>query len=62
MSKKELGYKRFVLALIGTCILIVGVTLILTWWVDVVSLFKAASGIVLAVGGMGVLYFLSKKD
>ncbi|MFC1510244.1 hypothetical protein ACFL49_01105 [Candidatus Omnitrophota bacterium] len=63
MSKKETsGYKTFFLGLVGSCILIIGTTFILTWWSDVVSLFKGAVGIILAIGGMGVLYFLSKKD
>ena len=46
--------------LAGGVILILGVTLILVWWADVVSLFKGALGIGLALGGLVMLYMVNK--
>ena len=53
-------YKKFLMFLIGFFILILGITLILAWWKDVVILFKGAIGILLALGGLLALYTLNK--
>jgi len=53
-------YKKFVMFLIGFFILILGITLILAWWVDVVALFKGAIGTILALAGLLTLYTLNK--
>lgn len=53
-------YKRFLMFLVGFFILILGVTLILAWWKDVVILFKGAIGMMLALGGLLALYTLNK--
>ncbi len=54
-------YKKFVLFLIGTFILILGVTLILKWWPAVVLLFQGGTGIILAISGLMILYYLKLK-
>ena len=54
------AYKKFVMFLIGFFILILGITLILAWWEDVVILFKGAIGMILALGGLLALYTLKK--
>ncbi len=53
-------YKKFLMFLIGFLILILGITLILAWWKDVVILFKGAIGMILALGGLLALYTLNK--
>jgi hypothetical protein len=58
-SSKE-SFKKFILFLIGNFILILGITLVLVWWVDVVRLFRAAVGMILALAGLLVLYSLKK--
>ncbi len=40
----------------GSVALIVGMTMVLVWWRDVVLLFRGAMGILLALGGMLLLY------
>ena len=49
---------KIVNVFLGGALLIVGITLVLAWWPQVVNLFKGVLGIVLAVGGLAVLYFL----
>lgn len=44
----------------GIFMLLVGVTSILVWWADVVSLVRGGFGIVLAVGGLLVMYTVKK--
>ena len=56
------SYKKFVLLVGGFFILVLGITLILACWKDVVSLFRGASGMVLALGGLFMLYAVSKID
>ena len=58
-SQKK-SYKRFVLFVVGFFVLILGVTLILVCWKDVVTLFKGASGIILALAGLFMLYAVNK--
>lgn len=53
-------YKKFVMYIVGFFILILGITLILTWWADVVILLKGAIGIILAMAGLLMLYTLNK--
>ena len=54
-------YKKFLMAAIGGFAAILGVTLILAWWPDVVSLFRGGVGIILAVGGLLAIYSLNLK-
>lgn len=37
-----------------------GIALILLWWLDVVSLFKAGGALFLALGGMVLLYMIKE--
>ena len=53
-------YKKFVMFVIGFFILILGITLILAWWEDVVILAKGSIGMMLAGGGLLALYTLNK--
>ncbi len=58
-SQKD-SYKKFILFGIGFFILVLGVTLVLVWWEDVVVLFKGAIGIILALAGAFTLYAVNK--
>lgn len=53
-------YKKFVLFVAGFFVIVLGVTLILGWWPDVVALFKGATGIILALAGLLMLYGMNK--
>ena len=50
--------KRFILTVLGIVCLVSGIALILFWWPDVVSLFRGASGMMLALSGLLMLYSL----
>jgi len=54
------SYKKFILFLGGFFVLILGITLTLLWWKDVVALFKGATGIILALAGLFALYAVNK--
>ena len=60
MAEEKQGYKKFLKVLLGIAILIVGITLILAWWPQVVAFFQGFLGIAFAIGGMLVLYSISK--
>jgi len=49
-----------VLMAVGLCVLVVGMTLVLVWWADVVRIFKGISGMVLALGGLLILYLVKE--
>jgi len=63
MAKKNESkiYKKFLLFIIGFFILVLGITLILVWFEQVAILFKGASGFILALGGLLMLYGLNKQ-
>ena len=55
-------FKKGVLFVLGSLILVLGITLILRWWGDVVVLFRAGIGMVLALAGLLILYSLGRKQ
>ena len=55
------NYKKFVLFVAGFFVLILGITLILVCWKDVVALFRGATGMALTLAGLFMLYAVSKK-
>lgn len=59
-DNRKNSYKKFVLCVGGFFILVLGMTLILVCWKDVVALFKGATGIVLALSGLFMLYAVNK--
>lgn len=59
-GEQNKNYKKFVLFAVGFFILILGITLILVCWKDVVSLFKGASGVILALAGLFMMYAVGK--
>lgn len=62
MNKKEGkdSYKVFLQFLVGLFVLILGITLTLSWFDEVIILFKGAVGIILALAGLFTLYALNK--
>lgn len=48
------------LFLIGSMVLIAGLTLILVWWQDVVVLFRGVIGMLVALGGLLLLYMVKE--
>ena len=60
MSSDDKTYQKFVLYIVGSFLVVLGTTLILIWWKDVVSLFKGALGIIAALSGLIVFYYLRK--
>ena len=62
-TKSENGnYKKFLMYLSAVFVLILGITLTLVWWDDVVSLFKGFLGIAFALVGLVMLYVFNTKD
>jgi uncharacterized membrane protein len=49
-------FKHGQLFVIGVALLVLGVTLILAWWDDLIILFRGGMGFVLALIGLFVLY------
>ena len=50
--------KKMILTILGIIFLVSGITLILVWWPDLVSLFRGAAGMILALAGLLMLYSL----
>lgn len=51
---------KSVLYLLGSLVLVLGITLVLAWWRDVAVLFRGVAGMGLALAGLLVLYSLKK--
>ncbi len=60
-NNQNAPYQKFVQLLIGIALLTLGITLILVWRHDVVSLFRGVIGMTLALAGLLILYGLNKK-
>ncbi|MFA5089105.1 MAG: hypothetical protein WC552_08765 [Candidatus Omnitrophota bacterium] len=56
-SKKKNG-RNIYLFILGSLVLVMGITLILAWWPDVVALFKGSLGFLLALAGLFILYMI----
>ncbi len=54
MSKNT--FKQSGLFVLGFVVLIVGIALILSWWPDLVVVFKGSIGFILALAGLLMLY------
>ena len=49
---------KLIKLIIGCLLLIIGITMILQWWPQLVTVFKGSIGLVLALSGLVVLYTL----
>lgn len=54
--------KKGVLFVLGSFILVLGIALVLRFWADVVLVFRAGVGMVLALAGLLILYSLGRKQ
>ncbi len=61
MTKKDQknNYKKFVLFVVGFFVLVLGITLTLVWWKDVVGLFRGSIGVILSLAGLFALYAIN---
>ncbi len=59
--KMKTRSQKLILYLVGSAILVLGIALVLRFWADVVLVFRAGIGIVLALAGLLVLYSLNRK-
>jgi uncharacterized membrane protein len=59
--KMKARFPKLILYLAGSVILVLGIALVLRFWADVVLVFRAAIGMVLALAGLLVLYSLNRK-
>ncbi len=57
MSKEQ---KLQVIFISGLVILVIGVSMILAWWPDVVAFVKGFLGMAVAIGGLLMMYFAKK--
>ena len=62
LDDQKPAYKKFIFFMVGMFILVLGITLVLIWWKDVVILFKGAIGVILALAGLVTLYAMSKNN
>lgn len=59
--KMKARFPKLILYLVGSVMLVLGIALVLRWWADVVVLFRAGIGMVLALAGLLILYSLGRK-
>ena len=57
---KKIKSSKELLFFCGSVSLIVGMTMILVWWRDVVILFRGGIGMFLALGGLLLLYMVKE--
>ncbi len=58
MSHPEKLLKKLTLAIVGISCLVLGITLVLSWWPLVVVFFKGVLGMTLAVIGLIILMLI----
>lgn len=57
---KKIKDSKAALFLIGGTLLVLGITLVIAWWPDVVTVFRGFAGVIIALGGMVVLYMVKE--
>ena len=60
MKNENASFKSLALTVLCVGMLVLGITLTLSWWGNVVVLFKGSVGIILALFGMFGLFLLRK--
>lgn len=60
MTKKN-TLKELIGFPLGCILLIIGVTLILVWWQDLVIIFRGVIGFIIALAGLFMLYLAGQK-
>ena len=59
-GKKKNAFQKAITFVAGGLLLIVGITLTLAWWQDVVILFKGCVGVTIALIGLLILYTIKE--
>jgi len=57
---KKIKSNKPALLIIGSLVLIAGMTMVLVWWKDVVALWRGFSGMAVALGGLLLLYMVKE--
>ena len=60
MSKKKFA-KKTVLSLVACVFIIIGITMVLAFWPDVIRIFRGGLGIILAFSGLAILYSIRNE-
>jgi hypothetical protein len=58
---KKVKSSKPILLFLGSFFMVMGITLVLVWWQDVVGLFKGVFGVAVALGGLMVLYMIQEQ-
>lgn len=58
---KKVKSSKPILLFLGSFFMVLGITLVLVWWQDVVGLFKGVFGVAVALGGLMVLYMIPEQ-
>lgn len=58
---KKVKSSKPILLFLGSFFMVLGITLVLVWWQDVVGLFKGVFGVAVALGGLMVLYMIQEQ-
>jgi uncharacterized membrane protein len=61
-NKQSPSYKKFLMYLSAVFSMLLGITLVLVWWPDVVSLFRGFVGMAFALAGLLILYILNNQQ
>ncbi len=59
-SKNKKRSNNYVLVVLGVGMLVAGIVMVLTWWPDVIRLFRGFIGMAMAVAGLVVLYLIKE--
>lgn len=59
--KMKARFPKLILYFVGSVMLVLGIALVLRFWADVVLVFRAGVGMVLALAGLLILYPLGRK-
>ena len=57
---KKVKESKPALLISGLIFLILGITLVLDWWQDVLTVFRGFAGVIIALGGLLVLYMVKE--
>lgn len=58
---KKVKSSKPILLFLGSFFMVMGITLVLVWWQDVVGLFKGVFGVAVVLGGLMVLYMIPEQ-
>lgn len=57
---KQIKASKAALLFFGLAFMILGIVLVLVWWQDVVIVFRGFIGVIIALGGLLVLYMVKE--